>query len=136
MKAKNKISPLFVSYEMALLLKEKGFNNISWFAYYHTSDLKNFKKSNYLFVDRNNEQLAKDNRISAPTHQQVIDWLRENHKLIVFAHPAFYSDTFNEWTYSAEITRFQYDTSPSEGLSTDYYLTLNRAIEEALKLIK
>ena len=77
----------FVTYEIVLKLRELGFDEECLYAYYHLSDLNNFKKNDYVLVgDRNNTQLKND-RISAPLWQQAIDWLREEHKLHVAVLP-------------------------------------------------
>jgi hypothetical protein len=76
----------FVSYEIALELKELGFDEPCLFAYYGKSDISNFKESDHVLCgDRHNTSFQKDGRVSAPLHQQAFRWFRE--KYGVYARP-------------------------------------------------
>ena len=60
----------FVSYEIAKLLKEKGFNEDSWFHYDADGDI----------VTRG-YRLNMPEDIPAWTHQIAMKWLRKNHNI-------------------------------------------------------
>lgn len=62
----------YVSYEVAKLLKEKGFDEKT-LAYYDDDIL-----CNGFWFEWNRSPLG---HISAPTHQMAMDWLREKHQL-------------------------------------------------------
>lgn len=76
---------LFVPYEMALSAKQKGFNE-EGLAFYSA-----IVEENHQFVWCNKNESIRNsyapNTVSAPTYQQVIDWLREEHKLHICIYP-------------------------------------------------
>ena len=65
----------YVSFETAKLLKEKGFDEPCWNYYYDS------KLEHYFRPVKNNEWPL--NRVSAPTHQMVLKWLREVHGIFI-----------------------------------------------------
>jgi len=68
---------LFVPYEIALALKEKGFEE-ECLAYFLTST----QPDPVITVCNPNKQYPEwINTISAPLYQQVVDWFREKHKI-------------------------------------------------------
>jgi hypothetical protein len=82
----------FVSYEIALELKELGFDEECLFCFYGKSDLSNFKESDYeLCGDRHNSSFKEDGRVSAPLYQQVFRWFREKHSLFHSIDPLGYN---------------------------------------------
>lgn len=122
---------LFVPYELALKLKEKGFGDETFYEYYKTSNgdiiLEPFISSHLLLVTRNLICMT-----SAPTHQQAVDWFRENHGLLIYVvpfkdHAADVNDPF-EWNWAIHGQQI------GRGI-TSYYNALNEAIEHALELI-
>jgi len=76
----------FVSYEMALALKELGFDE-PCFTYY-----KNDQPSNILELVKNSEMEnvnnEVDNYISAPTFSQAFKFFRDNYKLPSWVYPS------------------------------------------------
>lgn len=79
----------FVSYEIALELKQLGFDEPCLFAYYGKSDISNFKESDHVLCgDRHNTSFQKDGRVSAPLYQQVFRWFREKYKLDSYIKPS------------------------------------------------
>ena len=72
----------FVPYELALELRELGFNEKCFSFYWSTPSLKHHKylesgiRGEVRFGHFNNE-----NRISAPLWQQAFDWFREKYNL-------------------------------------------------------
>lgn len=122
---------LFVPYNLALLMKEKGFNEPCFT--YHLWDgneqNKEFKNGlgNFVFhakSGKTNTDYAQSKHISAPLYQQATDWLREKHGISVWVYPPK-----NLW-------HVQMESGEQFASSGDtYYEALNKAIEEALKLI-
>ena len=128
---------LFIPYELALLAKEKGFNEPCLASFLTTgkmtigstfgiknSDLKegvDFIKYGYI--------------VTAPLYQQITDWFREKHNLVILIQLPF--DVF--FTYSIDgisPNGYYTDSSYKEKKDfVDYYEALNTAIEEAFKLI-
>ena len=115
---------LFVSYQIALKLKELGFNE-SCFGHFIGRDL------NFLRINGYKENIE----LLAPLYQQVQDWFRDNHNIQVDAS----SHTVNQnkkWRdYIAYVNGKPMNDARDEEYQ-DYYKALTRAIEEALKLIE
>lgn len=73
------------SYEVARLLKEKGFDEACTCLYYN-GDLEFVNDNAYEHVMRNSSIANKD-FITAPTHQMACDWLGDIHDLHIIAFP-------------------------------------------------
>ncbi len=132
---------LFVSYETAKLLKEKGFNDDSWGFYNDRLD--------------NPEELRFHNKptngwiyhlYSAPLYQQVIDWLREKHNIEIHNGVKVPKEAIEAAKGKLDNLICKYvfyiykeDSSPRIPLGDirvdNYYEGLNEAILEAIKLI-
>lgn len=72
----------FVTYEIALAIKELGFDKIFRFgsdASLYNSKGEHIFYSNYGFMSSG----LSDGYISAPLWQQIIDWFREKHNLLI-----------------------------------------------------
>ena len=129
----------FVSYEMALKLKEKGFNercfglwetwaNSKWNAYPDYGGVVELYCKYYshrlLFTNFPFDKRY-DNVILAPTHQQVIDWLDSLNINILL-------------TYSSDVWGYQIPYRVSSTWDNSWLErkdALNAAIEEAIKFI-
>lgn len=140
---------LFVPYQLALLAKQKSFDEECIYYYDANGKLCNlvhYKKG--LFVSLNNS----DNKFTmAPMHQQMVDWLRDQKRIIVCVELDQTSDMkfvielyryltieeMNSPKYAKQETRFERLDVPLEkwGYYRDYYKALNTAIEEAFKFI-
>lgn len=92
-----------------------------------------------LFVPKNIALIAKEKgfdeeclgNYEAPLYQQLIDWFRNKHGIVIWIETAPYARTFN--------FRFYIETSDNrqEGnKSKDYYKVYNEALIEGFKLIK
>lgn len=127
---------LFIPYELAVIAKEKGFNE-PCIAFYDSFLLSNEPgiftyctlepKKNDVFI------LGKVKRVcTAPIYQQLLDWFIVKHNI----HPG-YGSNHSGWYY--EITKTNGTTIKNQ-FDEDYYKThyeaLNKAIEEAFKLFK
>lgn len=121
----------FVTYEIALKLKELGFNE-ECFGYYTESRLLHLggRTGNIDDVKINKKYVEdicqNDNACSAPLWQQAIDWLREEHDVIIDVAKIFNgTDSYHfainlEWEY----------------FSGTYYEALEESILKAIELIK
>lgn len=69
----------FCSYEVAKLLKEKGFNEPTWTRYEDNNEV--------IFGDKYNWNNSPMGQISAPTHQMAMKWLREKYKIMITIIP-------------------------------------------------
>jgi hypothetical protein len=121
------IKEAYVSYEVAKLLKEKGFNESS-FAYYSEFDdwkiLRFWRK--YARNPINTFYLC------APTHQMACAWLREVHKVLIVID-AYHADHWEGYIDMFEINIYSHASTiivPNEiAHHTDY----TEAVEAALK---
>ena len=96
----------YVSYEVAKLLKENGFdvpcrNAYIWNSGYELCTL--FSK----YINFNEESLSEDDdsvpRISAPTLQMAMKWLREVHKIIISFNASFVNSTEQHFSWNIRI---------------------------------
>ena len=138
---------LFVPYETAKALKELGFNEpcFGWFT------------DNYLRIGGvvESKHVQGDNEMLAPTHQQVVDWFREKHKIEVCASSYYYPKHYgivSQIGYSHKSNTEYPESDYGEGLGKrqkhekvivysernfdDYYSALNAAIDEAIDIVK
>jgi hypothetical protein len=68
----------FIPYELALELKELGFNERCLNVWFVSTKEMSFKVG---FVTLKNSELERTNNISAPTWQQTFDWFIETYNL-------------------------------------------------------
>lgn len=129
----------FVTYEIALKLKELGFNK-ECLAYY--SNLDNqlrftglFNKNNIIVSD-----FSKQLNIASPLWQQVIDFFREKYNYVIYITEIGENKSF--YTYTIEIkdhSLFEIDGVYSK-YHGDLHKTYHKAIEQSilytLELIK
>lgn len=125
---------LFLPYDLALLAKEKGFDE-PCFAYYlqgifHT-------ENNGAFNSESNRVLSlspmKD-YFSAPLYQQIIDWMFLSHDICISA-PNIEFGTYNILSKKHNIVKNIDGLYGYHDNKCKSYLILNKAIEEAFKLI-
>lgn len=117
---------LFVPYELALKAKENGFDEET-LAHYLLG-------GNELFIAEN--KYMSENHTKAPLHQQLTDWFREKHKLIIYI-------SFTGTTHKGVIT-WKPKKNEYTGMlprketidKKDYYKVLNNTLEKAFELIK
>lgn len=127
---------LFIPYELAVIAYKKGFEikgyGIGW--YYKRRDTGEIHGLDTFYIDTNQniEQWDKiDEPIEAILYQQILDWLRDKHKLLIVTTHAtpknkYVSIIYKEWNIEVYATLHYLD---------NYYESFNKVIEEALKLI-
>lgn len=113
---------LFVPYDIALTLKEKGFNEQCLDFYSN--------ENNCLFY---NDKINEDNihigqGLAAPIYQQVVDWFREKHNIII-------NIDYDSKEYFYIFTFINNDDIRVLDRLSSYYNAYEKAIKEALKLI-
>ena len=116
------LSEDYVSFEVAKLLKEKGFIERSAASY----DSKGQLKEGYAYWNKTPIWYA------APTHQMAMKWLREVHKLTFIISP--------QWAegYMRNPCRWYWEIRGLEDINIDVYNnplcnTYEQAVEAALK---
>lgn len=111
----------YVSFEVAKLLKEKGFDEPC--RSYFISDLGDYRRCAVDITSKN----CSSEQILMPTHQMAMKWLREVHHIIFVFKPSHFSgDECTYWTYE----RWCGDNFDGEVLSFKIY---EQAVEAALK---
>lgn len=137
---------LFVTYPIAKKLKELKFYD-GVMAYFKEDKRKPGEFGLWPSMDPEfhvKYQYGQQNKLmpetltSAPTHQQVVDWLRKKHNIVIEVS-LYYKEDKNSWTYDI----MEYGTYKTYlggiskyRLSKDYYIALNKAIKYAIKLIE
>lgn len=76
----------FVTYKIALALKELGFDE-KCFGWYDNEGRFFFPSNNTLHTRNSKVEGRSDNIITAPLWQQVIDWLREEYNIYINVLP-------------------------------------------------
>ena len=122
----------YVSFEVAKLLKEKGFN---W-PCHGTYDIavtggkpkfSEYEVLSYFPYGMKNTDDKYDMIISAPTQSMAMKWLREIHHIILVFKPSYFSgNECTYWTYE----RWCGDNFDGEVLS---FKTYEEAVEAAIK---
>lgn len=121
------MNKLFVDYELSYDLKIVGFNK-KCFAYYNDDKTLQFVNSHDLHENEWYET------VSAPVHQQVLDWFREEHNIFIELSIGQYPNTFNVF-----IPRAQHGyiySEPNIRATFEYYEALNVGFNTALKMIQ
>jgi hypothetical protein len=113
---------LFIPYELAVIAKEKGFNELC-FGCYITSPFD----PAYLNDDKRGTNQYFKEGVTAPLYQQIVDWFEETHKIVI-SRDRHINNGFRYWVYT------------DKGIDVECYKmnkteALNKAIEEAFKLI-
>ena len=114
----------FVNQEICQILNILGFDE----------DCIGFYKNDSLYITTVgfNANKEKVGALSAPTHQQLLDWLREKHDLHIFIN-MFDDNTFD---YTVTSRMFTSTVDYEDGPFNDYHECLNTAFKNALKHIK
>ena len=117
----------YVSFEVAKLLKEKGFN-----------------EDCYTFYEYDNKEFYREERIpccnsrsddyAAPTHQMAMKWLREVHKIFIYIEPFITTSGLQGYKpYCTKIGGEFMWINPLRKYSNTSSDTYEEAVEAALK---
>lgn len=112
-----------VTFEIAILAKEKGFKELCSLSY--------LKEKLVLFGSNNQFE----NYISVPTQSLLQKWLREEHDIDIIIKP-WTGTNKGEKMYAADILIFGTSTYIKLMRQNKYEEALERGLYEALKLIK
>jgi len=127
---------LFIPYELAVIAKEKRFNEECFAFYAFTSTNFFYCKNLDLGGAMKNTDLSLS--VAAPLYQQIVDWLREKHN-IHFIIRKYMTGGVNSGNWHIAIDDLSKRRNVLEledkADHRDYYEALNTAIEEAFKLI-
>lgn len=126
------IKERYCSFEVAKLLKEKGFDG-EVRAYYMFDN--ETKESELILDDRlDTPNLWGDDYCAAPTHQMAMDWLREVHNIFIeISVDAILKDEGYQWALYYNSTK---EIRPYFGWEDSYEETIEAALKYCLtKLI-
>ena len=135
----NYIRNQFCSYEIALKLKELGFDEECFSAYTEDGGLMDI--GNYSNYDEIGELDGHSYYISclSPIWQQVIDWLREKYNLCIEIQCPQREFDFYSWTIHEPlgINDEEYNCQTYEdGFTNNYYKAREQAILKVIELCK
>ena len=121
----------FVTYEIALKLKELGFDEDCIGRFFMGIFQQEFSPENYPYKEVNS--------FHCPLWQQVIDWLREKHNLCIEIQCPQRELSFYSWTIHKPLTIDSEEFSPTvyeDGFTNDYYKSREQAILKCIELCK
>lgn len=120
---------LFMPYELALKLKEKHFNEpcLAW----HDSDATDNDEIEWETTC--NSDLSYIKNCTLPLYQQAVDWFREKYGVEIWVEYSGKTGKSRKRKYYSLVNYVQ--GTIKEGFFYNHKGALNKAIEEALKLI-
>lgn len=127
----NKFDHLFPPRSLADKVKDLGFNE-PCIAVYMDNHIQNPIPGGIKITDNPKDHYYYED--SAPTYQQVVDWLRKKYKLNCVVER-----DGGHWFGRVQDCRMENDASPIEiliKLEDQYYKALNKTIKKALKEIQ
>ena len=121
----------YVSFEIAKLLKEKGFDDEYTNAFYDKSGILYFID----LLSDFSEHPDNDTDIAASTLYVAMKWLREEKKIGIDVNTNFDIDDGNKWYYEYGFSVFQLSGTFKKFAECDYggYKTYEDAAETAIK---
>ncbi len=132
---------LFVPLDMAVILKEKGFDE-PCFKYFNERHPHRYTTDNEITTNSELARTITHAYITIPLYTQVIDWLRDKHNLNVWVTENPYtqgnSSGMFEWHIQPRLKRNQSPPHPKglgSGCGLEYYEAIKEGIEAAFKLI-
>ena len=121
----------FCSYEIALALKELGFNEGCFASFYKDDKVKEIVSEKW--YDNNNHRLP-DYKIAAPLWQQVIDFFREKYKMEVAATPVYLNEAIGVTKVDSYLPFVDGDYLEDE--CETFYEAREKAVLKAIELCK
>lgn len=110
---------LFLNKKLSLIAKGKGFDEVCLYNY---SELYGFTPN----INRLKNSSGNNRFVSAPLYQQIIDWFREKHHIDIYVGQKLSK------LYEGVVS---WEKGILHTNKLSYYEALNKAIEEAFKLI-
>lgn len=115
------IKEAYCSFEVAELLKEKGFDELCKYLYKNNGERYTLASTCY-------QNVCDDGECLCPTHQMALAWLRENYDLLIYA-----DISFGKWEGRIKQMHNKDLVEGISFLSIGCFITYEEAIEAALK---
>lgn len=130
------MNKLFISQELATALKALMFD-VECICFYKDGKLSITDQHWGSNISGISKELGYriDDLILAPTHQQVTDWLRDEHGIIIVVMPFLMEDNTITYEYTNYTDKDQDEIDHGDGPYENYYDALNAAIKSALSCI-
>lgn len=116
---------LFIPYKLAAIAKEKGFNERCFGFWAGNPNNENYVYKLNICENNWHQHVNNKTAISAPLYQQIVDWFRKKHDLVINVE----RDTDGSDGFEGVI-----DGDATQTFQT-YYKAFDKAITEAFKLI-
>ncbi len=135
---------LFLNYKLSLLAKEKGFDEPCFAGYNDGGVLLFYHPNDDAYTSTDIEEydfkgLMDWENISAPLYQQIIDFFREKHNIhiVIDDGPEDLGYSYIIYYYMSRGQRVKegFGHNEENKIEYTYYQALDKAIEEAFKLI-
>ena len=118
----------YCSFEVAKLLKEKGFDELCVFKY--SSEGVRMKAG--VAIDEWQNSELDDDEYSCPSHAMAMKWLREVHKVLIVID-AYHADHWEGYIDSFEISIYSHASTIIVPNEIAHYTDYEEAVEAALK---
>ena len=124
---------MFLPYNLSLIAKQKGFDNICFALVTERDEICPMNISDEESL-KFNQHIVRYNSVPcvvSPLYQQITSWFRAKHNICIVVRPELFGDGIR-YTSTFYHNGVQDDNA---SISDSYYEEMNKAIEEALKLI-
>jgi hypothetical protein len=123
------MNKLFTEYKLALALSELGFSlrclaTIDQTEFIHINGTRQSPRGSMMY-----------DIIPCPLYQQVTDWLRDEHGIIIVVMPFLLEDNTITYEYTNYTDKDQNEMDHGDGPYEDYYDALKASIKSALSCI-
>lgn len=122
----------YCSFEVSKLLKEKGFDELCNRYYF----FKELKEVNYYEKNSDGQYLKEAEYCIAPTHQMAMQWLRDEHNILITVLPDKIHDTAALFWNVYIVTEKEYKwIFAGGGINMTYEELIEEALLYALKTL-
>ena len=123
------MNKLFTEYKLASSLNELGFGlrclaTIDQTEFLHINGTRKSPRGSMMY-----------DTVPCPLYQQVTDWLRDEHGIIIVVMPFLLEDNTITYEYTNYTDKDQDEIDHGDGPYEDYYDALNASIKSALSCI-
>lgn len=125
---------LFVPYGIALELQKHGFDGPCFLVYREKKLAEAIDARPFPLAVLKNSELGEDGTVAVPLFQQVVDWLRETHKILI--SPFSKKSESGENIYWIDVEYMDKEEAETIHCDKDYYKAMIKVILILLKELK